>query len=63
MSNLLKKGTDIQVDFTVVREVLHNNYRSRNLIGPYHVWGISPMNLTLFARPFLAEARVGWAQD
>ena len=25
--------------FTVVREVLRNNYRSHNLIGPYHFLG------------------------
>ena len=27
---------------TVVREVLHNNYRSCNLICPYYFWVISP---------------------
>ena len=37
--------------FTVVREVLCNNYRSHNLIGPYNFWGISQRNLTLFTRP------------
>ena len=40
--------------FTIVREVLSNNYRSHNLIAHYHYWGISPRNLTLFTRPFLA---------
>ena len=39
-------------NFTVVREVLRNNYRSHNLIGPYHFWRISPRNSTLFTRPF-----------
>ena len=39
--NPLKKGTDTRVE-TVVREVLCNNYQSRNLIGPYHSLGISP---------------------
>ena len=34
--------------------MLHNNYRSHNRIGPYHFWGISPRNSTLFTRPFLA---------
>ena len=38
----------------VVREVLHNNYRRRNLIGHYHFWVISPRNSTSFTRPFLA---------
>ena len=32
--------------------------RSRNLIGPYHFWGISPRNSTLFTRPFLAGRHV-----
>ena len=32
----------------------HNNYRTRNLIGHYHVWVISPRNSTSFTRPFLA---------
>ena len=65
--NPLKKGTDTQVeikDFIVVREVLRNNYQSRNLIGPYHFWGISLRNLTCFTRPFLAGRHgAGWAQD
>ena len=43
--------------FIVVREVLRNNYGSRNLIGPYHFWGISP---TSFTRPFLVRRRA-WA--
>ena len=49
---------------TVVREVLRNNYRSRNLIGHYHFWGISPRNSTSFTRPFLAgrRARAGRAR-
>ena len=34
-----KVGVDTQVEiFIVVREVLCNNYQSRNLIGPYHFW-------------------------
>ena len=41
----------------VEREVLRNNYRSRNLIGHYHFWGISPRNSTSFTRPFLAGRR------
>ena len=44
--------------FTVVREVLSNIYRSRNLIGPYQFLGISPRNLTLFTKPFLTGRRV-----
>ena len=44
-------------NFTVVREVLCNNYRSCNLIGPYHFLGISPRNLTSFTRPFLTGRR------
>ena len=31
-----------------------HNYQTCNLIDPYHFWGISPRNLTLFTRPFLA---------
>ena len=38
-------------------KVLCNNYWSCNLIGPYHFWVISPRNLTLFTRPFLAGKR------
>ena len=37
--------------------MLCNNYWSRNLIGSYHFWVISPRNstlFTLFTRPFLA---------
>ena len=41
-------------NFTSVREVLHNNYCSHNVIGLYHFMGISPRNLTLFTRRFLA---------
>ena len=47
-------------NYTVVREVLCNKYQSCNLIGHYHFWGISPRNLTLFTRPFLARRRA-WA--
>ena len=39
---------------------VRNNYHSRNLIGHYHFWVISPRNLTLFNRLFLAGRRV-WA--
>ena len=39
---------------------VRNNYHSRSLIGHYHFWVISPRNLTLFTRPFLAGRRV-WA--
>jgi len=48
-------------NFTVVSAVLRNNYWSRNLIGPYRFWVISPRNLTSFTRPFLAgrHARAG----
>ena len=48
-ANPLKTGTDTQMEitnFTVVREVLHNNYQSCNLIGPYHFSEISPRNST-----------------
>ena len=38
--------------------MLCNNYRSRNLIGHYPFWVISPRNLTLFTRPFLARRHV-----
>ena len=36
-SNILRQtlSRDTQI-FTVVREVVRNNYQSRNLIGPYH---------------------------
>ena len=44
-------------NFTVVSTVLHNNYWSRNLIGPYRFRVISPKNLTLFTRPFLPGRR------
>ena len=37
--------------------MLRNNYRSRNLIGHYPFWVISPRNLTSFTRPFLAGRR------
>ena len=52
--------SDTQVEikkFTVVREVLRNNYRSHGLIGPYNFWGMSPRNSTSFTRPFLAGRR------
>ena len=42
---------------TVVRGVLRNNYQSRNLIGPYHFWGISPRNSTSFTGSLLARRR------
>ena len=60
MPSLLKKGTKSRVEIkfsTVLREVLRNNYQSRNLIGPYHFWGISPRNLVLFTRPFIGGRR------
>ena len=31
-----------------------NNYQSRNLIGHFRFWVISPRNLSLFTRPFFA---------
>ena len=37
-----------------------NNYQSRNLIGHYPFWVISPRNSTSFTRPFLAGRRA-WA--
>ena len=40
--------------------MLHNNYQSRNLIGHYPFWVISPRNSTSFTRPFLAGRRA-WA--
>ena len=42
----------------VVREMPHFNYQSRGRIGPYHFWGISPRNSTLFTRLFLAGRRM-----
>ena len=47
--------------FTVVKEVLRNNYRAHNLIGHYHIWVISQRNSTLFTRPVLTRrcARAG----
>ena len=45
-------------NYTVVREVLCNKYQSRNLIGHYHFWGISPRYPTMFTRPFLTGRRV-----
>ena len=50
---------DARKIFTVAREVLHNNYQSHNFIGPYHFWGISPSNSTLFTRPFLTGGAHG----
>ena len=40
----------------ILRKV-RNNYRSRNLIGHYPFWVISPRNSTSFTRPFLAGRR------
>ena len=37
--------------------MLRNNYRSRNLIGHYPFWVISPRNSTLFTKPFLTGRR------
>ena len=39
------------------KESSRNNYRSRNLIGHYPFWVISPGNSTSFTRPFLAGRR------
>ena len=50
------KGKDTQVKtkkFNVIREVLHNNYQSHNLVSPYYIWGISLANSTLITRIFL----------
>ena len=47
-------------NFTVVRNVLRNNYQSHNFIGHYPFWVISPRNSTSFTRPFLARRHV-WA--
>ena len=30
----------MRTNFTVLKDVLHSNYRSRNLIGSYDFWGI-----------------------
>ena len=32
----------------VVREVQPYNYQPHSSIGPYHFWGVSPRNSTLF---------------
>ena len=40
----------------VVREVQLYNYQSHSSIGPYHFWGISPRNSTLFL-----NGRCTWA--
>ena len=55
-------GVEIKKIFIVVREVLQNNYRSRNLIGPYHFWEITPRNST-FVHPTIShwEAHTDWA--
>ena len=48
---------DTQVEIkkiAVVREVLHIDCQSHNLIGPYHFCG---MNLTLFIGLFLTKRR------
>ena len=37
--------------------MLRNKYQSRNLIGHYPFWVISPRNSTSFTRPFLAGRR------
>ena len=59
--NPLKKGTRAEIFFfTIVRELLHNDYQSHSLIGPYHFLGISPRNLTLFTRPFFVR-KCTWA--
>ena len=58
MLNQLKNSIYTQVEiktFTVVKEVLRNNYQSRNLIDPYDFWIISPRNFTSFTRPFLGS--------
>ena len=38
--------TRVEINFTVVREVLRNNYQSRNL-GPYHVWKFNFVHQTI----------------
>ena len=43
-------------DEQILRKV-RNNYQSRNLIGHYPFWVISPRNSTSFTRPFLARRR------
>ena len=62
-----KIGTDTQIEiniFTVVWEVLCDNYKSCNLIGPYHFWGVSPTNLTLLTRTVSRWGMpAGWARD
>ena len=45
-------------DEQILRKV-RNNYRSRNLIGHYPFWVISPRNSTSFTRPFLV-GRCAW---
>ena len=60
VENPLKKSKDTRMEinkFNVVRELLHNNQRSHNLIGLPPFWGINPRNLTSFTRPFLARRR------
>ena len=44
--------------FYCLKEVLHNNYQSHNLIGPYHFWGISSKNSTSFTRLFRTRRHV-----
>ena len=46
--------------FYCCKECVRNNYQSRNLIGHYPFWVISPRNSTSFTRPFLAGRRA-WA--
>ena len=52
-----------ELDVPAVLVLPHStyNYRSRNLIGHYPFWVISPRNSTSFTRPFLARrhARAG----
>ena len=58
--NLLKKGMDIYSSrdikkIIVVREGLCNNYRSHNLISPYHFWVDVHQTVSRW------EACAGWA--
>ena len=48
--------------FTVVKEVLHNNYQSRNLIGHYHFWVIKPkkFNFVHLIVSHYAGGTCGW---
>ena len=54
MPSLLKNGMDTQVElksFTVVSYII---------IGPYHFWGISPRNLTLFSLLARRQIQAGY---